>query len=142
MMKRHNPEVYNTTANPSLPRTNSVSAFVIVFVGLGLVLIAAIHWLPRPFRLSAPEIAYFSDHITVSTIATNDTDEATTAQIRVRIYTARVPSEVRPAILRETDHRDVVIKIGRRSTEPMTVSFPVKAGAFANHAELEILSLE
>ena len=140
MMKRHNPEVYNTTANPSLPRTNSVDAFVIAFVILGLVLMAAIHWLPSPFRLSPPEISYSPDHVNISTVASNNTDEATTAQIRVMLVRWLSHGKLSPITRREMDRRDVSVTLEPHSTAPVTVTIPIPLGSFGYHAELEVLS--
>ena len=139
-MKRFDPETYNPTANPSLPRTNSVFPFIIAFVVLGLGMMSAIHWFPRPFHLSPPEIAYSPDHITVSSTASNDTNELITALIRVRIHSARRPSEVDPRVFQEIDRRDASVTVRPHSAEQVAVSFPIKSGYFPNHAELEIVS--
>ena len=140
MPKRFDPTTYNPASNPSLPRTNSVIRFGIAFVLVGFVLMAAALWLPRPVRLSAPEIAYGPDHVTVSSAASNTTNDRIAALIRVRIFSALRPSKVNPQVFQEMDRRDVSVTVGPNSTEKVAVIFPLKAGTFPNHAELEVLS--
>ena len=109
------------------------------FVLVGIVLLAAAVWLPRPFRLSDPVLAHAPDHVTVSSTAFNNTDRPVTAKIRVRVFDQRIPNKVNSAVFRERDHRDVSVIIGPRSNEQVTATFPASEAPFIRRAEFEVL---